>query len=656
MLKRFLFLLLALCLPMLAVAKPPDIDAPAVQRKLNEIMQAHASVKKVDPELVRRSLINYIEALDPGKTYFIKSDIQQWIEPSDELVNSVVNDYNHANYRVFASIQDAMGKAILRRRVIMEKIKDEQLPTKVDPKEFKDPVWAADETALTDRLKKVKALQRDVIEKLPPDVKAKAAQRMEKYQTKNEDEILTKDALRKLQTVYANVLKATTSAMDTHTNYFTPEEAKQFLIEVQQRLFGIGAQLRDDLTGLTVVKIVEGGPAARNGKLKVKDRIITVDGEPVVGMDISDAVELIRGKLGTVAKLTVIRDESNGDSGPKEKHVDIEIERGEVVITDARYESAAVPFGEGAIAYLRLHTFYQDPETSSTADLLRELTRLKKENKVQGVVLDLRSNSGGLLSQAVTVTGLFMTKGVVVSIKDENGKIAHLRDIDGKTAWDGPLIILINRGSASAAEIVAQALQDYGRAIIVGDDHSYGKGSFQTFTLNGTADMKVNPEGEYKVTRGRYYTVSGRTPQLTGVKSDIEIPGALSFLDIGESFQKHPLQPDTIEPNFEDSMSDVPFMQRARLAKLYLYDLQPRLDVYKKYMERLKKNSAERLAGDKGYQEFVKEIKNKEKEKDLDESVITDKLVMSDFQLNETYNIMRDLILFMKSDKQGKTP
>jgi carboxyl-terminal processing protease len=160
--------------------------------------------------------------------------------------------------------------------------------------------------------------------------------------------------------------------------------------------------------------------------------------------------------------------------------------------------------------------------------------------------------------------------------------------------------------------------------------------------------VRVNPEGEYKVTRGRYYTVSGRTPQLTGVKSDIEILGPLAFIDIGESFQKHPLQPDQIDPNYEDTLSDVPFMQRARVAKLYLYDLQPRLDIYNRYLDRLRKNSEVRLAGDKGYQEFLKEVKNKEKEKELDESMITDKTVMSDFQLNEAYNVMRDLILLMK--------
>lgn len=650
MLRHFILVLFAFVFPLVAEAgKPPEIDAQSVKRKLSEIMESHASTKQLDPEVVKRAMVNYLEQLDPSKAYFIKSDIVQWTEPSNALVNQVLNDYANANYQVFAQMQDAMGKAVLRRRQLEKEITPDQLPQKVDRKEFKDPKWVENEAALLDRLKKIKALQRDVADKLPADIKDKALQRIAKYQTKYEDEILSKDPDYRRRTVYANVLKATASALDSHTNYFTPEEAKQFLIGVQQRLFGIGAQLRDDITGLTVVKIVEGGPAARNGKLKTKDRIIAVNGEPIVGMDIGDAVELIRGDLGTQVTLTVIREEANSDHGNKEKQLEITIERGEVIITESRYESAVEPFGDGAIAYLRLHTFYQDPETSSAADLERELTRMKKENNVEAVVLDLRSNSGGLLAQAVTVTGLFITKGVVVSIKDENGKVQHLRDLDGKALWDGPLIVLINRASASAAEIVAQALQDYGRAIIIGDDHSYGKGSFQTFTLTGTQESAVNPEGEYKVTRGRYYTVSGKTPQLAGVQSDIEVPSALNYIDIGEKFLKNPLQPDQIEPAFDDKLLDIPLIQRARVAKLYLYDLQKKLTTYQPYLAKLKKNSEIRIANNKGYQAFIKEVQEKDKDKgEIEEEELTEKLVQSDFQLNETYNITRDLLIFMK--------
>src|SRR5262249_27228595 len=155
-------------------------------------------------------------------------------------------------------------------------------------------------------------------------------------------------------------------------------------------------------------------------------------------------------------------------------------------------------------------------------------------------------------------------------------KIQHLREVEGKPIWEGPLTILVNRASASAAEIVAQTLQDYGRAVVVGDDHTFGKGTFQTFTLDPITNPKVNPQGEYKVTRGRYYTVSGKSPQLSGVFSDIVVPGMLSYLDIGESFSKYPLENDSIEPHFDDDLSDLSAFHRLQLGPMYRYNLQTR--------------------------------------------------------------------------------
>jgi len=262
---------------------------------------------------------------------------------------------------------------------------------------------------------------------------------------------------------------------------------------------------------------------------------------------------------------------------------------------------------------------------------------------VKGVVLDLRFNSGGMLSQAVAVTGMFITKGVVVSIKDNTGKIQHLRDIDGKTTWDGPLVVLVNRGSASASEIVAQTLKDYGRALIVGDEHTYGKGSFQTFTLNASKDAKVNPEGEYKVTRGRYYTVSGLTPQLTGVASDITIPGVLSKAEIGEQYSKYPLENDFIKDNFDDDLSDIPFSQRDKIRMLYKFDLQPRLNIYTRYTDTLKGNSEQRIANNKNYQALLEELDKEEYSEETQAN-----FGKNDLQLAETYNVMKDLILLLQ--------
>ncbi|MCB1137058.1 MAG: S41 family peptidase, partial [Chlamydiia bacterium] len=428
-------------------------------------------------------------------------------------------------------------------------------------------------------------------------------------------DIIEPDATKRQEYMLSLVLKAIAGALDTHTAYFTPGEASQFMISVQQRLFGIGAQLRDDLNGLTVVRIIEGGPAERSGELKLKDRIIAVDAVPVVGMDITDAVELIRGDEGKAVRLTIIRD-VGGEGKHQDEKMDVTVTRGEVVLNETRLESHVEPFADGVIAYLHLFSFYQDPESSSALDITRALHKIQEEHKIKGVVLDLRFNSGGMLSQAVAVTGLFITRGVVVSIKDDSGRVQHLRDLDGNVIFGGPMIVVANRASASAAEIVTQTLQDYGRAIVVGDDHTFGKGTFQTFTLNSQREENVNPQGEYKVTRGTYYTVSGKSPQKKGVPSDILVPGPLAKADIGEQFSDYALEGGAIAPLFDDELLDIPEAQRQRVAQLYRVNLQPILQRYTKFLPTLRTNAETRIAANKPYQSFLEKIGKEEVEKE----------------------------------------
>lgn len=652
------YIIVSFCLffvPFCAEAKNPELDPKSTHDKLVEIMKSHAKYKEMTPELVGRTLKNFIDELDPTKTYFIESDIHQWIEPTPEMETKVLEDFNNNNFSTFDQIHGVMVQAIARRHDLEKSIDIHNLPKKVKAREFKDMKWAQNEHELLERLIRLRALQVETATKLNEETLEKSLQRLSKRQAKYEETILTPDAVQKERFILSDFLKAATESLDSHTSYFTPDEANQFLINVQQRLFGIGAQLRDDLNGFTIVKIVDGGPAALGKELKVKDRIIAVDGEPVVGMDIVDAVELIRGEEGTTVVLTVIREKADSnEEDQKEEKLDIHIKRGEVVLKETRFEANYEPFGDGVIAYLRLFSFYQDNESSSAADLTEALKKLLSEHNVIGVILDLRYNTGGILSQAVSVTGMFITKGIVVSIKDENGNVQHLRDLDATAVWNGPLAVLINRASASASEIVAQTLQDYGRALIVGDDHSFGKGSFQTFTLNATMKNEVpNPSGEYKVTRGRYYTVSGKTPQLTGVLADIVVPGPLSESEIGEKFNKFPLDNDSIPPNFDDDLSDIPFYQRDKVKFLYKFDLQKRLETYKPYLATLKKNSSQRIENNKLYQDFLKELK-KNQDPEVEEDY-KGEFGKSDFQLTETYNIVKDL-LFLREDAFGHRP
>jgi carboxyl-terminal processing protease len=639
--QRFI-LIFFLLVSSLFASKLPEIESEDASKILLQIMEAHATHKNLSPVLIERALSHYVEGLDPVKTYFLKDEVEKWTKAPKNTLEGILKNIEKGDFTCFNEIQETMVKAIGRRARLEKNISSKELPSDVSVKEFKDLSWAGSEEELETRLLRIRALQTQAAEKLEAKAKEKVLQRIEKKRHVNEEEISTKDPVQKKRTVLAGALKAIAASFDAHTAYFTPLEASQFMISVQQRLFGIGAQLRDDLSGFTIVKIIEGSPAERSD-LEENDRVIAIDGEPVVGMEITDAVELIRGVEGTKVKLTVLREEKPG----QEEKLDIVVVRGEVVIKEARIESKTTPYGDGVIAHISLHAFYQDPNRSSAGDLYEEISKIRKDHKIRGIVLDLRDNSGGILPQAVAVTGLFITKGIVVGVKDNTGKVEFLREIDGRTVYDGPLVVLTSKGSASAAEIVAQTLQDYGRAIIVGDEHTYGKGTFQTFTLDSSGNGKVNPKGEFKVTRGRYYTVSGKSPQLVGVQADIVVPGPFSALEIGEKHAEYPLDNDSIPENYRDDLSDIPTLQREQVSWLYRFNLQPRLKTYTRFIGSLKKNSEERLKEDKLYQHFLTELKKGE---DAEvEPEIVEIYRDADLQLKEATNVMKDLVLLLNS-------
>lgn len=621
-------------------AKLPDLSPQDAMETLHQIMEAHVSCKEFNAPLIQRALEHYLEELDPTKTYLLEHEIARWAHPEEALVEEIRLSLEKGDFSHFFEMHSLMVAAIERRRALEDSLEKSTLPENVSFAEFKELPWLKTEEELGSRLLKIKSLQLSATQKLGEELQEKSLRRITKNRLSWEEELCTAD---REKLVLSYVLKAFAASFDSHTAYFTPAEAAQFMIQVQQRLFGIGAQLRDDLNGFTIVRIIEGSPASRkqpNGGcgLQVNDRVIAINSEPVVGLDIVEAVELIRGEEGTTLFMTVLRPSAEG-----EEKLEIEIIRGEVVIKEARIESKLIPFGEGVIAHITLHAFYQDPQHCSSADLYEEIHKIQKAHSLKGIVLDVRSNAGGVLPQAVAVTGLFITKGIVCSIKDNHGSVEHLRDIDSRVAYDGPLIVLTSKASASASEIVAQTLQDYGRAIIVGDEHTYGKGSFQTFTLDAGSNGKVNPKGEFKVTRGKYYTVSGKSPQLVGVLPDIVVPGVYSEAEIGERHVKCPLENDSIAENFSDDLSDIPLIQRDQISWLYRFNLQPKLKAYTRHLTQLQKNSSMRIEQDAFYQNFLLQLKQ--------ESTPPEKIELfskSDPQLNESINIMKDLILLLK--------
>lgn len=644
-----LFRFITLCFPLVALflglaeAKPPQLTPHDTKVKINEILKAHVSHQKLTTEIVARAIKNYIDELDPAKIYFLESEITEWLNPSQEILDQTLSGYKEASFNLFETIHNTMITSIDRRSKLEEEIKQLPLIDHVKASEFKDMTWAKTSDELRERLNKIKSLQLKTAEKVSADTKEQFIQRLSKRRLNRESELTGTSPQEMQQIVLSYILKATSSALDSQTIYFTPTEANQFMIQVQQRLFGIGAQLRDDLNGFTVTKVVEGSPAAQANKLKAGDKIIAVNQEPVVGMDIVEAVSFIRGPQGSNVELTILR-ENKEDDEIKEEKLKIELTRGEIVLQESRLETSYEPYGDGIIATLHLFSFYQDSNTSSSTDLAAAINNLSQKHQIKGIILDLRDNGGGLLPQAVAVSGLFLSKGIVVSIKDNTGAIQHLRNIDNNKIWDGPLVVLTSRTSASAAEIVAQTLQDYGRAIVVGDPETFGKGTFQTFTLESSNFGKVNPKGEYKVTRGRYYTVSGKSPQLVGVKAEITVPGIFSQMEIGEKYGKFPVATDQIPPNFQDDLSDIPLMHRHQLEKIYKVHTQPILSTYQPLLETLKTNSAERISANKNYQNLLK-ILSKEEDENVDHS---DFFGQGDLQLIETSNIMKDMLYLME--------
>lgn len=348
-------------------------------------------------------------------------------------------------------------------------------------------------------------------------------------------------------------LNAVVNVFDPHTVYFEPIQKENFDIEFKGSLEGIGARLREDGDFTKVAEVVVGGPAWKGKELEAEDVIMKVaQGDEtekldIKGMRVDDVVQYIRGKKGTKVRLTV----KKPDGIIKE----ISIIR-DVVVLEARFAKSLLLETEAAeqIGYIHLPGFYADFQDRngrfSAADVSKEIEKLNKD-KVEGIILDLRSNPGGSLEEVRKMTGLFIEDGPVVQVKSREGKPEVLRDTDKRVQYNGPLVVLVNNFSASASEILAAALQDYDRAVIVGSNSTYGKGTVQRFidldrTVRGQQEVK--PLGQLKLTMQKYYRVDGGSVQLRGVVPDIILPDMYHFVEVGERDYEYAMEWSKISP------------------------------------------------------------------------------------------------------------
>ena len=543
----------------------------------NHLETNHFARKKIDDQVSEAAFGLYLKQLDGQKSFLLKRDFEELKKYSrsiDDQINSGKVDL------------PSKAAAVLSERIpVVQVMVKEILAGSFDfsVKEFIETDaekidFCETDAELKERWRKIlkyQALQQltDQSEKNLSDMTKSGLQ--DKTETaKKPDETRLSDSVRdKLLKTYdllfsrlaaknqaeynEEFFNAFTHSFDPHTEYMPPMNKEDFDIRMSGSLEGIGATLKEDENYIKVVSVMAGGPASKQGELQAEDIILNVGegiGEPVdiIGMKVKDAVRLIRGKKGTEVRLTIRK--------PDNKTLSIALVRDIIQIEDAFVKSTAIETGTGdSFGYIKVPSFYRDfgkggsgtEGKNSTDDLKAELKKLKEQN-ISGLIIDLRNNGGGALTDAVKMAGLFIKTGPVVQVKNSDGKSLTLGDEDPDIMYTGPLVVLVNSISASASEILAGALQDYKRAVIIGGDHTHGKGTVQTI-VDFDSQMRLfhpdyKPVGALKLTTQKFYRISGESTQYRGVKPDLILPDVLSGLRTGEQYLDHALPWDSIGP------------------------------------------------------------------------------------------------------------
>ncbi len=521
--------------------------------------QGHYSKKKLDEKVSQQFLKNYLEGLDYNHLYFTQKDVDLFVAKfGNTLNNDILLGNPEPAFTMFGIYKKRVEDRIARVKEVLSEKFNFASDRAVDINRQKAP-WPKDD-AEADQLWRNRVegeLLQETLNKHAVDPPTKTLNRRYDQILRNLHEQTKEDIIK----VFLTVLALT---YDPHSEYMSKSELDNFQINMRLSLVGIGAVLHSEDGYAKIAELVVGGPAAKDGRLKVGDRIAAVaqgDKEFVdsVDMKLDKVVEMIRGKKDTIVRLQVI---AVNAADPSVRKV-IEIKRDEIKLKEQEAKAEIIeragPDGNPIrLGWIVLPSFYADMEhtgaagaKSTTKDVLALINRLKQEH-IQGLVMDLRRDGGGSLEEAVNLTGLFIKRGPVVQAKDSNGNVHVSKDRDPSIAWDGPLIVCTNRLSASASEIFAAALQDYNRAVIVGDQNTFGKGTVQTMLEIGRIMPFLgsgnNEAGALKLTIQKFYRIAGGSTQLRGVESDVKLPSPFDHPEIGESALKGPLPYDTVPP------------------------------------------------------------------------------------------------------------
>jgi len=560
-------LLLAFCAPLaVSVAlsattlRADTPDPGQIEISVGRLLeQGHYSRMKLDEKVSQRFLKNYLEGLDYNHLYFTQKDVDLFtMRFGSTLNNDVLLGNPEPAFTIFNIFKKRVEDRVAKIKELLTQKYDFSSDRTVEINRQK-ATWPKDD-AEADQLWK----DRVEGETLQEVLNKHAIDPPVKVLTRRYDEVLRSLREQTKEDIIKGFLTILAQTYDPHSEYMSKSELESFQINMRLSLVGIGAVLHSEDGYAKIAELVPGGPAAKDGRLKVGDRIAAVaqgdkDFVDSVDMKLDKVVEMIRGKKDTVVRLQVVP----GNSADTSARKIIEIKRDEIKLKEqeAKAELIERPGPDGnpiRLGWIVLPSFYADMEhsgaadaKSTTKDVLALINRLKQEH-IQGLVMDLRHNGGGSLEEAVNLTGLFIKRGPVVQAKDSNGNIHVSKDRDPSVAWDGPLIVCTNRLSASASEIFAAALQDYNRAVIVGDSSTFGKGTVQTMLEIGRIMPFLgggnNEAGALKLTIQKFYRIAGGSTQHKGVESDVRLPSLFDHQEIGESALKGPLPYDTVPP------------------------------------------------------------------------------------------------------------
>ena len=521
------------------------------------VEKGHYSTLDINDDISEKIYNTYLEQLDAQKRFFLQSDIRQFekykLKLDDQLKDQDLTFFN----LVYETSRKRINEVKNYYEEIMSNSFDFSSNEDINL-DFENKSYARNSNEIKNRWRKqLKYSTLDIISlKLGDSIKIIDNKTRNESMTlikKNTDDFFDYVEEMDRDDWFANYINAFLNQLDPHTVYFNPEDKDRFDTNISGKFDGIGARLQKTEGTVKIVDIIVGGPIWKDKLLDVGDIILKVaqenqDPVNIIGMKLDDAIKLIKGPADSFVTLTVKK-----ISGEIK---DVLIKRGVVELEELYAKSTLINKGDKNYGYISLPKFYIDfsdrKSRNSANDVKNEIIKLKN-NGISGLILDLRNNGGGALQTVVDMTGLFIERGPIVQVKSTGNRKQILYDKDPQVVWDGPLVILMNKMSASASEILAGALQDYNRAVIIGNEKSFGKGTVQNvidlnrFISNSSYDL-----GALKITTDKFYRINGESVQLEGVKSDIVIPDSYKYIFNGEKDEKNPLQWDKITPaNFD---------------------------------------------------------------------------------------------------------